>query len=121
MGKRKNLWVLGIAALTMVNVDFRRCGLGLDDNNAAAVYDRPRDSRAAAPIARCADAATAHTVDAGRQALEHARQRVRGPRRLDNEDLSNCLLDGRAGRRYQGSHLERARCTDRRARCRSGR
>ena len=39
MGKRNALWVLGIAALTLVNVDFRRCGgQGLNDDRARALY-----------------------------------------------------------------------------------
>ena len=38
MGKRSGLWVYGIGARTLVNVDFRGSGRGVDDFTSSAVY-----------------------------------------------------------------------------------
>ena len=38
MGKRSGLWVMAIGGLTVINTDFRRCGLGPDDGYSAALY-----------------------------------------------------------------------------------
>ena len=38
MGKRSGLWVEAIGVLALVNVDFRRCGMGLHDGDSVALY-----------------------------------------------------------------------------------